>query len=337
MTRKLSLAGTNFTKPNLLTEAASVEPPASATLSSVFSTGVGQLPSALVASPDGQFLYLSNGSGISRYTIATNTNTAVTPLSPAISGYMAISPDGRFIYAATFTDHRVVALDTQNNYSMTVIAGSGTQGQADGVGTAATFTLPDSCCISADGAFLYVRSSSRIAQINLATGAVTSLVAATGSNSVNGFTLSKMVTDGEFLYATGRRQYFDGTAFQQGGRIYRISLATGECTAISGEGIIPRRDGRLQTARFGQPRGLAIDPQRRLLICTTLESTLRAIDLANEQVITLAGVDGVSATTNGTGSAARLNTAEDIVRIGSDYYLAERGSLSIRRAVINYS
>ncbi|WP_394845278.1 hypothetical protein LZC95_50650 [Pendulispora brunnea] len=64
------------------------------------------------------------------------------------------------------------------------------------------------------------------------------------------------------------------------------------------------RDGNAQDARFGDPSGLAVGADGKVYIGDGIGHSLRRYDPATQQVITLAGINGVGQTRNGVGSAA---------------------------------
>ena len=87
---------------------------------------------------------------------------------------------GTTVYVADYLNHRIRTIDTSNG-DTTTLAGSGTDGSADGTGTAASFSYPHGVAVSPDGMTVYVAdtSNNRIRKIDTSNGDTTTLAGST--------------------------------------------------------------------------------------------------------------------------------------------------------------
>ena len=71
---------------------------------------------------------------------------------------IAISPDGSALFVADYGNHKIRRVEVATG-AVTTLAGSGDEGDADGVGDAAQFYNPTGVAISPDGSALFVADS----------------------------------------------------------------------------------------------------------------------------------------------------------------------------------
>jgi len=89
---------------------------------------------------------------------------------------VAISPNGSALFVADVSGHKIRRVEVATG-AVTTVAGSGTEGSADGVGGAAQFHSPFGVAISPNGSALFVTDwgGHKIRRVEVATGAVTTL------------------------------------------------------------------------------------------------------------------------------------------------------------------
>ncbi|MEI6860761.1 MAG: immunoglobulin domain-containing protein, partial [Verrucomicrobiota bacterium] len=105
-----------------------------------------------------------------------------------------------------------------------------------------------------------------------------------------------------------------------------------QITTFAGSaGISGSTDGTGATALFNTPGGIAADNAGNIYVADTNNHTVRKVTPAGS-VTTLAGLAGVSGSTNGTGNAARFNFTSNLaVDSANNVYVADAGNNEIRK------
>jgi len=115
-------------------------------------------------------------------------------------------------------------------------------------------------------------------------------------------------------------------------RIVVVSLDDMTVQQIIGSGRPGLNDGAASSATFRNPQGMALDGGT-LYVCDTDNHGIRAIDLANREVRTVAGLDPQAAWGAGGGKATEtpLNSPWDLELIDGVLYIAMAGSHQLWR------
>ncbi len=201
--------------------------------------------------------------------------------------------------------------------TVTTFAGSTSFGTGDGVGSAATFNQPYG--ITTDGVNLYVmdRTNSKIRQIVIASGAVTTLATLSGVY----YGADSITTDGVNLYTANAYS------------INKTVIATGVTTALAGSSKgFGSTDGTGAAAKFFTPEGITTDGTN-LYVADTGSHKIRKVVIASGVVTTLAG-SGTGSSVDGTGTSASFSSPMGITTDGTSLYVADAGSYKIRKIVI---
>ncbi|EOD25371.1 hypothetical protein EMIHUDRAFT_237801 [Emiliania huxleyi CCMP1516] len=100
---------------------------------------------------------------------------------------LAISPDGGALFVADQCSHKIRRVEVATG-AVTTVAGSGENGDADGVGDAAQFCGPTGIAVIPDGGALFVADldNHKIRRVEVATGAVTTLAGSGTEGSADG-------------------------------------------------------------------------------------------------------------------------------------------------------
>jgi sugar lactone lactonase YvrE len=220
---------------------------------------------------------------------------------------------------------------------LTLVAGGlGTSGSTDGTGAAARFKGPIG--VASDGAGnLYVMDSGNntIRKIVIASGVVTTLAGTagmTGSTDGTGTVARFSGPDGAALDGAGNLYVADGS----NSTIRQVVVSSGVVTTLAGmAGMSGSTDGIGAAARFDFPYGVAADGAGNLYVTDYNKHTIRKIVIATGMVTTLAGMAGVSGSTDGTGAAARFLFPSGVAVDGAgNLYVADTLNYTIRKVVI---
>jgi sugar lactone lactonase YvrE len=186
-----------------------------------------------------------------------------------------VAPDGT-IYIADAGNHtirRIVGNQVET------FAGNGVAGFADGSIENALFDTPTAIALSPDGRFLFVADTrnNRVRRVDVLNRRVDTL-AGSGDTGV----LDGPGGEASFNQPIGLAIDLDGTLYVSevsGSDIRRVD-PSGNVSTLAGDGSFKFRDGSGVEARFDQPRGLAIDVQRRILYVADTENfRIRKIQL----------------------------------------------------------
>jgi hypothetical protein len=290
----------------------------------------GAVPAQMGGSIQGNQLVLTNNvttfAGLSLLGWADGIGIGAKFFNPS-----AVVTDGVNIYVAD-TAGQVIRQIVIATGAVTTIAGlGGYAGYPDGTGSAARFYSPQG--ITSDGTNLYVAdtNSHTIRKVVIATGEVTSLAgshlnigSADGIGSAASFCYpAGITTDGTNLYV----------ADTNNNMIRKIEIATATVTTIAGAAINGSTDGTGTAARFKNPWSIATDGTN-LYVADKDNSTIRKIVISTGAVTTFAGLAGAQGTTDGTGTAARFRVPRGITSDGTNLYVTDTGSHTIRKIVI---
>jgi len=244
------------------------------------------------------------------------------------SNPIGITTDGKNLYVADTSNNKIRKIVISTGM-VTTLAGSGTKGGDDGVGTAASFNFPVG--ITTDGTNLYVGDtwSQKIRKIVIATGVVTTLAgtghkgAEEGSGTVASFSdPDGITTDGKNLYVVDSGNH----------KIRKITIATGAVSTLAGSGAQGKKDGTATDASFQYPHGITTDGTN-LYVADSWNSKIRKIVIATGVVTTIAG-SGAEGALDGKGQAATFNSPNSVTTDGSSLYVSDEENNIIRKIEI---
>jgi len=132
---------------------------------------------------------------------------------------------------------------------------------------------------------------------------------------------SGVTTDGTNLYIADKFNHL----------VRKAVIATGVVTTVAGGAGQGTADGTGAAAQFNNPGAITTDGTN-LYVLDELSCLVRKIDIASAVVTTLAG--GVCGYGDGTGAAARFNLPVGITTDGTNLYVADTNSQTIRQIVI---
>ena len=216
---------------------------------------------------------------------------------------LALDNSGIYLYVADYSNHKIRRIEIATGV-VTTLAGSGSNGSADGIGSAASFSFPGYIALDGSGN-LYVSDlrNHKIRKVEIATGQVTTIAGSGTSGYADGAAASARFKfpRGLALDETGSNLFVaDGDNF----RIRKINLSTGQVTTLAGSGSYGVADGTGTSASFSVPWGLVHDLNGNLYVADYMKGRIRKVVLSTGEVTTIAGNLGYQ---DGEGASAKFN------------------------------
>jgi sugar lactone lactonase YvrE len=188
-------------------------------------------------------------------------------------------------YVSDSDNHRIRKISLIGNVS--TLAGNGSPGFNDGVGTSASFYYPSGIAIDSNGDFLFVADQDNhlIRKISTASGAVYT-IAGSGSGFSDG-----IGTNAQFSSPYGVASDILGNLYiadRDNHRIRKITSSTYLVSTLAGGSSSGSADGFGTNARFNSPSGLAVDASGNVFVADSGNHRIRKVTpLGN--VTTVAG------------------------------------------------
>ena len=210
---------------------------------------------------------------------------------------------------------------------VTTLAGSGSQGSANGTGTAAAFYLPTDVALDGSGNMYVADYNNHLIRKITSAGVVTTFAGSGSEGSADG---------------TGTAASFNqpvGVAVDGSGNVYvadytnhliRKITSAGVVTTLAGSGSQGSTNGTGTAASFYHPTGVAVDGSGNVYVGDAGNHLIRKITSAGV-VTTLAG-SGSLGSANGEGTAASFNYPSGVAVDGSgNVYVGDWGNHLIRK------
>ncbi len=299
----------------------------------------------LMGHTDYSFIAYADNGGLTEGTVQTFTtlnnvpvfnSTALTSINEANTySYLATTQDadGDPVAITASTKPGWLSLIPITGDRVTTFAGSGSEENTDGTGTAAGFGSPRRIATDSQGN-IYVTeigdtdfNENYVIRKITPSGVVTRFAGSGNRGSADGtgtnasfFDLYGVVTDAsDNIYVVDR-----------GNQAIRKITPSGVVTTFAGSGNLGSNDGTGTYARFNSPQGIAIDASGNLYVADTGNRRIRKISPSGV-VSTIAG-SGARGNTNGTGTSASFYTPTGLVVDASgNIYVADSGSHLIRK------
>ena len=251
---------------------------------------------------------------------------------------MSTSPDGSFVLIADYSNNKIRKLVVSSG-SVSTLAGSGTAGGGNGIGTSAQFYTPADVSISSDGLFALssCSGSQRIRRIVLSTALVTTIA---GDGSVGH--LNGVGTNSRFSNPIGISMYSSDSwtlvADYNSHRVRLIDMSSLQVTTVTGSGTGGGADGIGTSATFTYPRNIAISSFDEFAVVSDSGNRVRKVVLSTWAVSTLAGSPSdTPGSSDGVGTLATFNSPRGLLLTSDDMYMyvLDHNNNKIRRVEVS--
>lgn len=256
------------------------------------------------------------------------------PVFSCWSGAFGIATDGTYLYVYDRDNRRLRTIDIATQQSATV-AGNGSIGDADGVGTSATLTNFLFITYGGDG-YVYMTDNARntIRRFNTSTYEVATIAGLPGvSGSADGIGAAALFNAPLGITTDGRGYLY--IADSGNNTIRKMNLVTGQVTTIAGQvGVAGTVNGTGSAARFEILMGMTTDGTRLYILQGWGKNCIRTLNLATLEVTTLAGDPAVPGTLDGTGTGAHFDNLYNVACDGPNLYTVDWDCGQVRKVVI---
>jgi sugar lactone lactonase YvrE len=216
---------------------------------------------------------------------------------------------------------------------VTTLAGDGTQGFADGIGTNAKFRLPNGVSVDTNGnVYVADYQNHRIRKVS-SSGVVTTLAGSGTAGYLDGTGTSALLNGPTGLFVD-----FNGNVIVSEAAGYRIRQITpsGVVTTLAGDGTKGYVDGIGTSAKFDSTEGLTVDRSGNIYVTDPNINRIRKITPSGV-VTTLAG-DGTQGFADGIGTNAKIYYPTGVaLDSAGNLYIAASGNNRIRKITFSPS
>jgi DNA-binding beta-propeller fold protein YncE len=242
---------------------------------------------------------------------------------------VAVDKSGN-VYVADRDNHVIRLIDPSGK--VTILAGTGTKGFANGPASSAQFNEPYGVALSPDEKTLYVADylNHAIRAIDLASKQVTTLA----GNGTAGFA-NGVGNKAQFNQPYNVKTDANGRLYvpDQNNHMIRRVDPDGTVSTVAGNGQSGFADGKPSEARFNNPTGLGVAADGTIYVSDRNNHRIRAISPTGSTT-TIAG-DGTAGQQDGPGPVAKFNRPIDIVLApDSSLVVSEENNHRLRKILL---
>ena len=240
---------------------------------------------------------------------------------------VAIDGSGN-VYVADSNNH-TIRMITSGGVVSTLAGLAGSPGSSDGTGSSARFNSPHGLAVDGSGNVYVADTNNNTIRMVTSGGVVSTLAGLAGSSGSSG--------------GTGSAARFNaptGVAVDGNGIVYVADLNNYTIRKVTSGGVVSTLaglangsgsiDGTGSGARFYLPYGVSVDSGGNVYVADEGNNTIRKVT-SGGVVSTLAGLAGISGSSNGTGNNARFYNPTGVAVDGSgNAYVADSSNNTIR-------
>ncbi len=184
-----------------------------------------------------------------------------------------LATDGSNLYVADTNNHliRKIVIGTG---AVSTLAGTGSEGSANGTGTVASFYYPNHLAVVGDNLYVVDSSNNLIRKIVISTEVVTTLAGSGSQGAADGTGTAASFNAPYGIASDGTNLYIgDG----QNNMIRQVVISSGEVTTLAGSTASGHADGTGSAASFFIPTGIATTDGTTLYVADTYNNMIRKI------------------------------------------------------------
>lgn len=242
---------------------------------------------------------------------------------------IAVTPDGSVIYVAETYNNRILKI-TQSG-TITLLAGTGAAGFADGVGTSAIFNQPHGLTLDAAGNLYVVDTlNSKLRKINTSTSVVSTVAGSSpGTNDGDGtssgakfydpYAIATDPSNGD-LYITDTHVY----------TVRKVVVGTSQSNTVVSTvagGTKGTQDGTGSSVQFNDPLGIVVGNSGLIYIGEYSNNRIRSLTKSGVSA-TLAGADAGFA--DGVGTNALFNQPTGLGILNNVLFISDGANNRVR-------
>lgn len=240
--------------------------------------------------------------------------------------------DSTYAYVCDSVNETIRRIELASSTVTTIAGLAGASGSANGIGAAARFNNPQGIWGNATYLYIVDKYNYTIRRLEIATNTVTTIAGTAGAaGSTDGIGAAARFSDPSGIWGNATYLYI---ADSQNDKIRRLEIATNTVTTIAGSGTAGDADGIGTAAEFSYPQFITGDSTHLYVTDGGVLSggfTIRKIEIATNNVTTLAGVYQTPGSQDGTGSGAQFDHVLGIANDTSYLYVCDQDNQAIRR------
>jgi sugar lactone lactonase YvrE len=230
------------------------------------------------------------------------------------------------VYVADFNNNTIRKITPAG--AVTTIAGyAGVSGNANGMGTNASFNGPRGIALDAAGNIYVADSGNNLIRKITSSGAVSTLAGSGLAGSANGLSTNASFNGPAALVTDGATNVY---VADYGNHQIRVITPAGAVTTLAGSGAAGYADALGTNAFFNQPEGIAIDNTGTLYVADSGNNMIRKVASVGGAVSTFVGSTNFGST-NATGTSAQFYSPQGVaVDASLNVYVADYLNGTIR-------